>query len=173
MNVHSTCQAGSLTFSDGLAVLLHRKLDALRPGQVLGIQSGDPSIVHDLRAWTRLTGHRLIDVHQENGDVSCRVERGNVQRVIAASAADWGNRATISDGRFDTRSMVIGAASRIPQHADPETGFSPRGSVVEKGSPAYPFDVLDAGKAWTSESADLYEQASAGHWNASTDIPWT
>ena len=57
---HATCEAGSLTLTDGLAVLLHRKLDTLAPGQTLEVRSADPSFHHDVRAWARLSGHQLI-----------------------------------------------------------------------------------------------------------------
>jgi TusA-related sulfurtransferase len=173
IDVAEVCDAESLTFSNGLAILLNRKLDGLGEGQVLEVRFDDPSVAHDLRAWIRLAGHRCIDARSEPNALSLRIQRGSAQRVIVKSAADWGNHAAIVDGHIDTQALLIGAASRIPAHADPSTGFSPRGSVVEEGSPNYPFDVLDANAAWTPGAADLYEQASAGHWNASTDIPWS
>lgn len=172
IDIAEVCDAGSLTFSSGLSTLLHRKLEALTQGQILELRFVDPSTIHDLRAWGRLAGHRIVDVRQDERSFTCLVERGSVQRVIVDSPADWGNRAPILEGHLETRNLVIGAAAKIPAHADPGTGFSPRGSVVEQGSPAYNFDVLDASVAWTDASSELYEQASAGHWNASTDIPW-
>jgi TusA-related sulfurtransferase len=173
IEIATICPAGSLTLTNGLAVLLHRHLDALTAGQVIEVQISDSSGIHDLRAWTRFSGHRLIDIRKNNGGlISCLIEKGTAQRVIVHSPTDWGNRAVVPNGRFDTRAMLIGAAAKIPQHADPHSGFSPRGSVVEQGSPLYPFDVLDANIAWTSATADLYDQAGAGHWNAATDIPW-
>jgi TusA-related sulfurtransferase len=171
--VAETCEAGTLTFSNGLSTLLQRKLDGLEVGQILAVRFEDPSAIHDVRAWIRLTGHRLVEVRQKENRLTCLVERGTAQRVIVQSPSDWGNRAPITDGHMDTRSLVVCAAAKIPAHADPSTGFSPRGSVVEQGSPAYPFDVLDATMAWTPSAADLYDQASAGHWNGSTDIPWS
>jgi len=172
MVIPHVCETGSLTFSNGLAVLLNRKFDELATGDVLDIRSSDPSVVHDLRAWIRFAGHRLVEIHEGSNAFSCLVERGLSKRIIVDSPADWGNHASPSNGRLDTRSLVVGAASRIPNRADPQTGFSPRGSVVEQGSPAYAFDVLEAVEAWTPEAADFYDQASAGHWNAATDIPW-
>ena len=166
------CDAGTLTFSTGLNVLLQRRLDTLKPGELLEVRLADRSSVHDLRAWVRLAGHQIPHVHENENHVSCFVRKGSAQRVIAQSPADWGNHATVSNGHLDTRALVLGAASRIPPQADPSTGFSPRGSVVEQGSPHYSFDVLEADAAWAPGAADLYDQASAAHWNASTDIPW-
>lgn len=164
--------AGTLTFYEGLGTLLHRHLDVLLPGETLELRLADPSSVHDLRAWLRLAAHQLVDIRDDRGGIRCRIRRGTAQRVLARSAADWGNRAAISGEQLDSRALLLGAAAKIPVHADPHTGFSPRGSIVEQGSPAYPFDVLDAAVSWTPEAADLYDQASASHWNAATDIPW-
>jgi TusA-related sulfurtransferase len=170
--VAEVCNAGSLTFSNGLAILLNRKLDTLHEGQILEIRLADPSVVHDLRAWIRLAGHRWIDARQDGYGISCLIARGTVQRVIVKSPADWGNHAPVVNGHIDTQALVLGAAAQIPGRANPHTGFSPRGSVVEEGSPEYPFDVLDSNVAWSPGTAELYEQAGAAHWNASTDIPW-
>jgi hypothetical protein len=174
MNTDATpyCDAGTLTFSTGLTVLLQRRLDLLKPGDLLEVRLAERSNIHDLRAWVRLAGHQMSGMHENETHVSCFVRRGAAQRVIADTPADWGNHATVSHGQLDTRALVLGAASRIPPHADPSTGFSPRGSVVEQGSPRYPFDVLSADGAWSPGAADLYDQASAAQWNAATDIPW-
>jgi TusA-related sulfurtransferase len=170
--VAHTCDAGCLTFSSGLTIFLHRKLDPLQPGEMLEVRLSDRSSVHDIRAWIRLAGHQLVSLSEDQSQVCCLIQRGTAQRLIVDSATDWGNRPPVLDGRLDTRALVIGAAAKIPAHADPSSGFSPRGSVVEKGSPTYPFDVLDADPAWAPASSELYDQASAGHWNGSTDIPW-
>jgi TusA-related sulfurtransferase len=172
IEAHTTCETGSLSLTDGLAVLLHRRLDALEPGQTLEVRSADPNLHHDVRAWARLSGHRLIHSAIDDTGTIFWVQRGTVLRVISAEAADWNNHAAIEDGHLSTRAMLIGAAARIPSHAHPDTGFSPRGAVVENGSPEYPFDVLDAAAGWSPESSDFYDQAGAGQWNASTDIPW-
>ncbi|HEY2382429.1 MAG TPA: sulfurtransferase TusA family protein [Terriglobia bacterium] len=168
----ATCDAGQLTFSDGLAVLLNRKLDALDSGDVLEVRFSDPASVHDLRAWLRLTGHELIEVRQEQADLSCRIRRGTARRLIVAKPADGDNRADVAGGCQDTRHLVLDAAARIPVHADPSTGFSPRGSVIEQGAPVFDFEVVDSAAAWSPGAGELYEQAGAGQWNATTDIPW-
>src|ERR1051326_9328969 len=99
------CDAGSVTFPDGLGILLNRRLDALKPGEVLTGRSADAASTHDLRAWTRLAGHRLFDVRQNDGHVEFRIERGPVQRVISPTRPDWGNRAKTSGGCMDTREL--------------------------------------------------------------------
>src|SRR5438093_10386065 len=92
-------------------------------------------------------------VRVEKGRVICSIQRGSAQRIIA-------------------KRLPIEAVSNIPAIADPRTGFSPRGAIVESGSPGFPFDVLDANLAWNPEAAALYERAVSSQWNAGTDIPW-
>src|SRR4051812_12476028 len=146
----AVCEAASLSFGDGLEVLLARKLDALSPGQILEIRAADPAIEHDLRAWARLTAHRWNGLHAEDGVVRCFVERGDAQRIITSIAGD--------SSTPDTQQLVSKAAAQIPLRANPETGFSPRGAVVEKGSPAFSFDVLDAAEAWNKDATGFYDQ---------------
>src|SRR5580765_4954187 len=97
MESHAMCEAGSLTLTDGLAVLLHRKLDALAPGQTLEVRSADPSLHHDVRAWARLSGHQLIHFLGNDSGTVCWIQRGTIQRVISVETSDWSNHATIED----------------------------------------------------------------------------
>jgi len=149
----AACDARSLRLGDGLQVLISRKLDTLSPGEILEVASDDASIEHDLRAWSRLMAHEWRGVRVEKGRVICSIQRGSAQRIIA-------------------KRLPIEAVSNIPAIADPRTGFSPRGAIVESGSPGFPFDVLDANLAWNPEAAALYERAVSSQWNAGTDIPW-
>jgi TusA-related sulfurtransferase len=160
---NAMCEAGSLCLGEGLEVLLSRKLDSLSPGDVLEIQSDDAAIEHDLRAWARFTANRWKGIRIENGRFVCSIERGATQRIMSSVAAD---------GERDTQQLVMEAAARIPHTANPQTGFSPRGAAIEKGSPAFPFDVVDAAEAWNPDAQVFYEQATSGQWNPSTDIPW-
>src|SRR5579884_849528 len=100
MNDPDICDAGSLTLSDGLSVLLNRKLDPLPPGQTLRVRSSDPGSLHDVRAWARMTGHHIASYEEGEGEQHFLIRRGSVQRVITAVPADWNNRASIDDGRF-------------------------------------------------------------------------
>jgi TusA-related sulfurtransferase len=160
----AVCEAASLGFGEGLEVLLARKLDTLTPGQIVEIRANDPAIEHDLRAWARFTAHEWKGLHAENGMVRCFIERGTAQRIITSFTGDGESG--------DTKQLVVDAATRIPANADSQSGFSPRGAVVEKGSPRFSFDVLNAGEAWDPAAAGFYEQASAAQWNGMTDIPW-
>src|SRR5579862_6737686 len=107
--VAETCDAGSLTFSNGLAILLNRKLDTLRHGEILEVRLNDRSAAHDVRAWARLAGNRWIEAHETETGVVCLLERGSAQRLIVESAADWGNQAPVAEGHLDTRALLLGA----------------------------------------------------------------
>jgi TusA-related sulfurtransferase len=171
MTPQATCDAGSLTMTDGLTILLARKLDDLSPGQVLEVRSSDSSFEHDVRAWARFTANTILEIRHQDSRTVCFIERGTSRRIITSSRADWGNQADIKKGQLDTRQLLIGAAARIPDHAAVTSGFSPRGAVAEDGGPSFPFDVVDANIGWSPESAAFYDQASAAHWNGTTDIP--
>jgi TusA-related sulfurtransferase len=139
--------AAALTLGEGLEVLLSRHLDRLAPGEILEISSVDPSVEHDLRAWARFTANEWSGSRAENGRIVCSIKRGTAQRVIRSEANEW-------------------------LEAKRETGFAPRGAVVEKGSPPFPFDVLRPEEASNPEARELYERAITSQWNAATDIAW-
>src|SRR5689334_1284569 len=161
----AVCEAASLVLGEGLEVLLARKLDALAPGQILEIRADDLAIEHDLRAWARFAAHEWRGLQAQNGTIRCFIERGTVQRIITSFKGDGESS--------DTKQLVFDAATRVPLNADPQSGFSPRGAVVEKGSPRFSFDVLNANEAWDPAAAGFYEQAGAAQWNGVTDIPWS
>jgi len=164
--------AENLSASDGLLVLVTRALDKLQPGQVLEILSDNPTVEHDLPAWARLVAHRWLGTMPKDGRRSHGIEKGPALRVLVDGPLDWGQQAGIKDGRFETREWLLGQAAEIREKARPSDGFAPRGAQVEKGGPDFPFDVLDRNQAWSESAADFYEQATAGHWDGSRDIPW-
>jgi len=168
----NSIDAAGLSAADGLLLLVLRALDKLKPGDILHITSTDPSTEHDLSAWARLNAHRWLGTTLQDGRWLHRIEKGSALRILTGAELDWGNRGPIRDGRFDTRDWLLGHASKILETASPTDGFAPRGAIVEKGSPAFPFDVLDRHSAWNEGAADFYEQATAGHWDGSRDIPW-
>jgi TusA-related sulfurtransferase len=167
-----TCDAGRLGSATGLLLMATRMLDRLAPGEVLEILSSEPSAQHDLSAWARLQAHVYVGSSDLSGRSAHYVEKGRARRILTAEEPDWDQRATLDGGRFETAAWLIGRAGRIPDRADPSLGFAPRGAVVERGSPVFPFDVLDAEVAWSDSAAELYEQATASQWDASRDIPW-
>ena len=170
-SVHSI-DARDLSATDGLLLLVTRSLDKLKAGEILEILSDNPATEHDLTAWSRLTANRWIGTTTSNGRKSHRIEKGSALRVLTDRELDWGNRAPIVNGRFDTRDWLLGHAARIRETAIPSDGFAPRGAVVETGSSDFPFDTLDRNQAWSENAAEFYDQATAGHWDGARDIPW-
>ena len=164
--------AGDLSAADGLLILVTRALDKVKAGDTLEILSDNASTQHDLPAWSRLNAHRCLGTVAHNGRWCHRIVKGSVLRMLTDKELDWGNHAPIKDGRFDTRHWLLGRAGEIQRTAQPSDGFAPRGASVEEGSPEFEFDVLERNRAWSHGAAEFYEQATAGHWDASRDIPW-
>jgi len=130
-------------------------------------------VEHDLAAWSRFSGNRWLGGQPANGRMAHRIEKGTAQRVLNDQPLDWGNRGRIAaDGTFNTRDWLLGQTARILDTAQPSDGFAPRGAVVEKGSPEFPFDVVDRSEGWNENAAEFYDQARAAHWDAVRDIPW-
>jgi TusA-related sulfurtransferase len=169
----ASVDAQNLTGEDGLLLLINRALDRLKPGDTLEILCDRVGLEHDLAAWSRFSGNRWLGRGPTNGRISHLIEKGSAQRVLIDQPLDWGNRAPIgAEGTFSTRDWLLGQTARILETAKPSDGFAPRGAVVEKGGPEFPFDVVDRSQGWSENAAEFYDQARAGHWDAMRDIPW-
>lgn len=140
-----------LDLASGLVMLVERALDRLPPGGVLEVRSVEPSVAHDLPAWCRFAGHGYLGAVEGAGGLRHRVRRGTAERWRLRPAAP---------------------PDRVPDRADPTTGFAPRGAAVEQGAPAYPFTLLERDRVWADEAATLYAQATASQWSVARDIPW-
>jgi TusA-related sulfurtransferase len=163
----------ALGLADGLSFALDVCLSDIEPGEVLELASANPALAHELPAWCRGTGNELV-ASEADGDARTlyRIRRGDRAALMFADHPDWGLVAPDRHDGFGTTDWLIGRAGDVPEHADPVTGFSPRGAVVERGSPAFPFAVTDRERAWAQSVASLYDQATAQQWDASTDIRW-
>src|SRR5262245_10338873 len=168
----ASVDAQNLSGSDGLLLLIIRALDRLKPGEVLEILSDRVGVEHDLAAWSRFSGNRWLGRGAMNGRISHLIEKGTAQRVLIDQHLDWGNRARIGvEGTFSTRDWLLGQTARILETAQASDGFAPRGAVVEKGGPEFPFDVVERSQGWNENAAEFYDQARAAHWDAIRDIP--
>ena len=56
-------------------LLAVREMLELSPGDVLELVGDDPGIAEDIPAWAEMNGHRLLEVEQKDGLVSCWVEK--------------------------------------------------------------------------------------------------
>ncbi|HEY6565980.1 MAG TPA: ferritin-like domain-containing protein, partial [Actinomycetota bacterium] len=158
----------------GLVFALDVCLSDIAPGQVLELRSTNPALVHELPAWCRGTHNALVASEPDGDATRYRIRRGNDAALMFKDEPDEGIVAPIrTDGEgFDTRDWLLGKAGMIPEHADPTTGFSPRGALVEEGSPRFPFTVTEREQVWAHSVASLYEQATEQQWDASRDIDW-
>lgn len=139
---------GDLPLGGGLLALVRPALDALQPGGLLAILSSDPGLRQDLPSWCRAQRHEYLGVE----------------------AFEDGERHLVARGGFSVPARP--PASPPPEHADPASGFAPRGARLEPGRPGYPFTLNDRDRVAPPEAGRLYEQAAGAQWDASRDIPW-
>lgn len=159
---------GDLGVGNGLLMLLREHLDQLPAGAVVAVRTTDPTAEHDLPAWCRIMAHAYL-----GADGSTFYFRKGDADPTLGPRPDWGVRLPLRPGgELHTRDWLVGRVGQVPEHATGWTGFAPRGAVLEQGSPAFDFGINDRAQVWAGEVADLYEQATAGQWDASRDIPW-
>jgi TusA-related sulfurtransferase len=139
---------GDLPLGGGLLALVRPALDGLQPGGLLAILSSDPGLRQDLPSWCRAQRHEYLGVE----------------------AFEDGERHLIARGGFSVPTLP--PATPLPGHADPASGFAPRGARLEPGRPSYPFTLNDRDHVAPPEVGRLYEQAAAAQWDANRDVPW-
>jgi TusA-related sulfurtransferase len=140
---------GDLSLGGGLLALVRPALGLLDEGGVLAILSRNREVDHDLPSWCRAERHEYLGAEEVgNGERRQLIGRGSFSRLRTQEAVS------------------------MPPRADPATGFAPRGVSVEAGGPVYPFDLIERDHVAPPEVAALYEQAVAGQWDATRDIPW-
>ena len=153
----------------GLLLRVRNAVQRAAGGDVIEVRSADASAAEDLAAWARLSRCELL-ASLDAGDHTrylLRVPDGERERP------DWGVRVPVRDGaRVDIRDWSGGRAGTVPEDAPTYLGFVPRGAVAEAGMPSYPFTINRKEDVWADSLPDLYEQAKAQQWNATTDIPW-
>ncbi|HKW97595.1 MAG TPA: hypothetical protein VJN43_07660 [Bryobacteraceae bacterium] len=160
---------GDLALGGGLLALVRPALELLEPGGVLAVVSSARTVAEDLPAWCRLERHEYVDQEEvAGGRTRHLIARGpySVPRGEREERVNLPRRS----GRLLSADLL--AAVPMPEHADPSTGFAPRGAQVEPGGPTYPFALLDRDRVAPPEVAHLYDQAVAAQWDASRDIPW-
>jgi TusA-related sulfurtransferase len=170
--VSARYDGGDLGLAEGLMFAIDVHLSDLRPGDVLEVSSSNIGLVHELPAWCRGTGHPLVRVEPDGERTLFHIERGDRASLMFADRPNLPLRAPDRGDGFRTPDWLIGLAGRVPDRADPSTGFAPRGASVEPGSPSFPYTELERDRVWAHNIASLYDQATAQQWDASTDIAW-
>jgi TusA-related sulfurtransferase len=161
---------GELTLGNGLLALVRPALDQLEPGGTLAVLSRSHSVREDLPSWCRAERHEYLGVEETAEGLDRHlIVRGRFF-VTGQTAGD--------EGLLQPREGKLTAADvlklvPLPVHADPNTGFAPRGASVESGGPPYPFTLNDRDRLAPPEIAQLYDQAVSSQWDATTDIEWS
>lgn len=73
----------------GPILKLKTAIDDLEVGDVLHITASDAGFYPDVQAWTKVTGHELLSLTQENGQIKASIRKGEAQ---AAQAQRQGGR---------------------------------------------------------------------------------
>jgi TusA-related sulfurtransferase len=64
-----TIRGGDLGCGNGLLLIIKEGLAKVAPGELVEIQSRDPTVREDLPAWCRVVGHSLAEVRERGGGV--------------------------------------------------------------------------------------------------------
>jgi TusA-related sulfurtransferase len=164
--------AGDLPLGGGLLALLRPALARLQPGGALALLSSSSATAEDLPAWCRLERHEYLGpVALPDGRAQHLIRRGP-HGIVADIVANFDSAAPAHGPPSPPRMPDVLARFPLPAHADPDSGFAPRGATVEPGGPPYPFTLVDRDLIFPPETAELYEQAVAAHWDPGRDIPW-
>ena len=156
---------GDLSLAGGLLAIVRPALDRLAAGGVLAVLSTSRQVREDLPSFCRLERHAYLGCEALEGHDRHLIERGPLS--VARPPAVPAPGASLPES-----AAALLAAVPFPAAGDPATGFAPRGARVEAGGPRYPFALLARDLVAPPEVGQLYDQAIAAQWNASTDIPW-
>lgn len=163
--------AGDLPMGGGLLALVRPALQLLEPDGVLAVNSLNVSLADDLSAWCKVQHHQYLGCE---ATLDGRVQRhliGRGKLSVPQGRRESDVQLPVRNGRV-TAADVLGTVP-MPEHADPATGFAPRGAQVEPGGPRYPFQLVDRDHVAPPEIAELYDQAVEAQWDANNDIPWS
>lgn len=162
---------GDLDCGSGLLLIIRRAMNQLEQGQVLEIDSTEISVRDDLPAWCRMTQNEFLTALDGGDRIKYLVRKG--PGTGAWGTPDWGvELPRRAGGRVDVRDWFTGRVGQIPEEAPTYYGFVPRGAVPEPGMPDYGFAINRKEDVWADNIGDLYEQAKAAQWDASTAIAW-
>lgn len=54
-----------------------RALDSMRAGEKLTVTASDPASIHDMPAFCKMAGHKLLMAHEAKGVIIFEVEKGD------------------------------------------------------------------------------------------------
>ncbi|MEN8169283.1 MAG: sulfurtransferase TusA family protein [Pseudomonadota bacterium] len=53
------------------------KVEDLSPGDTLEVVCTDPGVLNDIPAWCRINGHKVIETHENDGEITLLIEVGD------------------------------------------------------------------------------------------------
>ena len=151
----------SLGFAEGGYLLLKRALRQAGVDGTVIVTGSAPALDVDLRAWCRAEGHRF------EWQLGAPASRGRA--VIGNGGAESGRWA---DARRAGAESGAGGDS-VAEHPPRTWGLAARGAMIEAGTPAFDFHLVDKVEVWSDAAAAIYQQAVASQWDPETAIPWT
>ena len=57
-------------------IRVQNAIEALAPGEVLEVTCTDPGALHDVPAWCRVNGHRILESREQDEEIVIRIEVG-------------------------------------------------------------------------------------------------
>ena len=161
--------SGSLDLGEGLLSLIRPALLRQEEGASLTIRSLREDLEEDLKRWCQVQHHSYLGSLSDGKETLYKIQRGPYP-AFSKSKPLGETAPPIKFGEFSTESYV--KTEPFPEQAPEASGFSPRGSLLEKGSPSTFFPFSDKASAVPDEVASLYDQAIKNQWRADKDIEW-
>jgi len=53
------------------------KIKTLSVGDILQVICTDPGVVHDIPAWSRINGHKVLDIKEQDDEIYITIEVGD------------------------------------------------------------------------------------------------
>lgn len=53
------------------------KVEELSPGDILEVVCTDHGVLNDIPAWCRINGHKVLETHEDGGEITVIVEVGD------------------------------------------------------------------------------------------------
>ncbi|GMK40491.1 CoA-disulfide reductase [Paenibacillus sp. CCS19] len=90
----------------GPLIQVKERIDRLAEGSTLEVTATDPGFYEDIRAWSEMTGNKLVDIRKEAGTIHAAIRKGTgaggaVSAGIPAAADKDGATFIVFDGSLD------------------------------------------------------------------------
>ena len=57
-------------------IRVQNKAAELNPGETIEVVCTDPGVLHDIPAWCRINGHKVLDTRQDDNEITLLIEVG-------------------------------------------------------------------------------------------------